>query len=108
METGPAWFETWPGRMVCEFDRHACRDIQIDWTDLLADMGAAYADHLVMAGPMMDASMKSASGNVTKDRVRIADGQTPTLGQEYPITWRLIAADGQSDDRTLYFRIVEK
>lgn len=108
METGTAWIETFPGHVVCEFDRHASRDIEIDWTDLLDDMGEPYADHLVMAGPVMDASMKSSAGSITKDRIQVAAGQVPVLGQEYPVTWRILTPSGQSDDRTLWFRIVEK
>jgi glyoxylate carboligase len=108
MTTGTAWVFDSKGRAVAEFDPDAIRDIPCNWNPWLEDLNVAYASHvMVVAEPLECISSVQLNGVVTA-RIRIGIGQSPSVGQKYPITFRVTASDGQRDDQTLFLKITDK
>lgn len=107
MATGAAWdVRTNPAKPTARLDMDAIRDIRVDWSEWLDDIGSVYASHTVIVSPpLVHVGSSHAAGVVT---VRVSTDGTGTLNQRCPITVRIVAADGQQDDRTLYLKLVDR
>lgn len=110
MSTGPAWDLTDPDHPVADFDPNAKRDIPFDWSAWLTDIGSTYAEHEILTDAPLEvlASSANVSTGVVTVRIRVQDGEPYVLNKKYGVTCRLTAADGQSDDRTVWLRLVQK
>lgn len=105
--TGAEWsYDREKGRWVADFDPHAVRDIPIAWADFFADLESSYASHVILAAAPLVCPGSSEQDGTIKARM-MTDG-TGTLRRLYPFTVRVTTADGQSDDQTLWLRLVER
>lgn len=107
MATGAAWdVRTNPARPTARLDMDAIRDIPVDWSDWLDDIGSTYASHTVTAAaPLVHVGSTETEGII---KVRIRTDGTATPGQRASFTVRIVAADGQQDERTLWLKLVQR
>ena len=105
MTTGTAWDLSSPERPWANFDPDAIRDIPIEIGDWLSSMGTTYASHQVIADAPLHCSASSHSAGVIVVRMNLAPSAVYIPGTKYPFTVRVVGADGQLDDRTLWLRL---
>lgn len=103
--TGDFWNLDNPEKPWGPFDPDAEIVFPIDVTKWLASLAAPYADHLVIApAPLEDVGSQHSAG-IIQIRLRVASGAAYKPGVKYPFTVRVICADGQHDDRTLFLKV---
>lgn len=109
MATGAAWDLTNPLKPVALFDPDAVRDIPFEWDAWLADIGSTHASHeaYVVPGGLQVVS-SSEAGGVVKVRVQKDPAGTLTPGVKYSVRCRIVAANGEQDDQTVWLKITEK
>lgn len=106
---GDFWDITDPSKPVGEFDPDAKLRFPLTITDILDKMGTTYASHDVLVSSpieVIDAGVHVA-GVVTLF-IGLLTGATFSLGTKYPVTLRIVGADGQQDDRTVYLKVKQK
>ena len=109
MTTGLAWDLSDPLKPVALFDPDAIRTIPIDVGTLLTSMGTTYASHTVItADPLECISQGTHSAGVIPVQMKLASAAQFTMGQKYPFTIRVVGADGQQDDRTLWLKLKDR
>lgn len=115
MPTGDFWdITTNPKKPTGEFDKDAVLDIPWDWSDWLAEIGSSIPDdgvHVTMTptSPMEVVSTHVLSaGTKVVARIKVGSAYVPAnLNKTYPVVCHIKAADGQEEDQTLWFKIVE-
>lgn len=108
MATGSAWNVSNPLKPVALFDADAVRDIPVDWSAWLADIGSTYASHTVTTSVGLECASSSQSQGIVKMRIRKDPANPVVAGQKYAVTCHIVAANGEEDDQTLWLKIVEK
>jgi len=110
MTTGPAWDLADPNKPFALFDPNAIRIIPFDPTALLASMGTDYASHLVTAATPLECLNPGAPTpeGILPIRMGVKSGATFTQGKKYPFTIRIVGADGQQDERTLWLKLKDR
>jgi hypothetical protein len=108
MATGEAWNLDDPKKPWAYFDPNAVRDVPYEWDVWLSDIESTYASHTVSAAPGLTIPSSVQSGGVIKIRIKKDPLLPLVVGQLYGVTCHIVAADGQEEDQTLYFKIIEK
>lgn len=112
MATGAFWNVDSPDKPFGPFDVNAIIDFPLDVSSWLADeLGTTYASHLVFlptGSPLEIVSQGIHNAGVITPRIKVAAGATYTLGTKYGFTLRIVGADGQQDDRTLYLQLKQR
>lgn len=108
MTTGPAWDLSDPAKPVALFDPDAIRVIPFEVADILASMDTAYGSHTIIAESPLECVSSVHQGGVISIRMKLATGAPYTSGSKYPFTVRLVGADGQQDDRTLWLKVKDR
>lgn len=103
--TGEAWNLTNPLKPWALFDPDAKRDIPTDWNDWLDDIGSTYASHTIICATGLLCSASSESLGVITATIEADPAETLVVGRKYGVTYRIVAANGEQDDRTLYLKI---
>lgn len=84
-------------------DPNAVLDYTIDWTVWLDDMSDTLSSHSVITPSGITCVSSSISGK--KVIMWISGG---TVNVTYQVTCRVVTAGGRTDDRSIYFRILER
>ena len=108
MPTGAAWNVDDPLKPWAYFDPNAIREIPFDWTDWLTDIGSTYASHTIICATGLECTASVESAGVITPTIQKDSAETLTVGRKYGVTCRIVAANGEQDDQTLYLKIVEK
>jgi hypothetical protein len=111
MATGNLWNIDNPLKPWALFDTNAEIVIPFELEDWLASLGSTYASHeIVLASPLecVSSDYTADDGGLLAIRIKVADGATFTKSTKYPFTVRLVCADGQTDDRTLWLKLVDR
>jgi len=108
MTTGAAWNLDDPTKPFAQFDPNAIRDIPIEIADWLSSMGTTYASHEVIAQAPLQCLSSSHSAGVVLVRISLVASPVYTPGAKYPVTLRVVGADGQQDDRTLLLKVKDR
>jgi hypothetical protein len=105
--TGKAWaYEKAKKRWWAEFDPDARRVIPVYWDDFFADLESPYASHLIIAeSPIVCIGSSWADGAI---RPFITTDGTGAPGRFYSFTVRGIALSTESDDQTLWLKLVQQ
>ena len=90
------------------FDKDAILDIPYHWETWLSDKGATYASHTIIVAAGLIAVQSSQLAGVVTVRVKKDPALPLTPGMKYPVTVRIVASDGQSEDQTLFLRITDR
>jgi hypothetical protein len=106
--TGTAWDLSNPDKPVAKFDPDAIRDIPMDWSEWLTDIGSTYSSHLVTAPAPLEMVSSSESSGVITARIKVATAATYTLGTKCPVTYTVTAANGEKDERTVWLKLVQR
>lgn len=108
MTTGAAWNVDDPFKPWARFDKDAIREIPFDWTEWLTDIGSTYASHTIICQTGLECTTSVQASGVITATIQKASAATLVLGTKYSVTCRIVAANGEQDDQTLYLKIVEK
>lgn len=108
MATGAFWNISNPKKPWGLFDPNAELVFPIEVDQWLADMATSYASHTVIAPTPLEQVSSSHAAGVISVRIRVASGAEYEAGTKYPFTIRLVGADGQTDDRTLWLKLEER
>lgn len=112
MATGDAWTIDQEAPDVlkpwAQFDSDAILDIPFDWSEWLADKGTTYSSHSVITHASLECTQSSQASGVIKVRIKKATAATLVAGTKYEVTCRIVAADGQQEDQTVYLRATSK
>ena len=112
MTTGAAWQIDQEAPDVIKpwanFDTDAILDIPFDWSEWLADKETVYGSHTIQTHPDLECTTSSQAQGIIKARIKKASAATLTIGTKYWIRCRIVAADGQTDDQTLYLKAIDK
>lgn len=105
--TGEAWNVDNPEKPWALFDNSATTEIVLpfDITDWLAELSSSYASHQIIADPPLNAVASGHSVGVISVRMKLASAAVFKDGLKYPFTIRLVCADAQTDDRTLWLKL---
>lgn len=103
-----AWDTSNPLAPWAIFDTNAVRDIPLDWSDWIADIGGTYSSHTITAASPLECVTSSHSSGVITARIKVADGAAYIAGTKYPIKCSIVMSDGQRDDRTVWLKLVER
>jgi hypothetical protein len=108
MPTGAAWNVDDPYNPWARFDKDAIREIPFDWTEWLTDIGSTYASHTIICATGLECTTSVQASGVITATIQKAAASTLTLGTKYSVTCRIVAANGEQDDQTVWLKIVEK
>lgn len=107
--TGDFWNVDNPEKPWGPFDPNAEIVFSLDITGWLAELSnATYADHEIIAPAPLQEVASQYNAGIIQVRIRVASGATYKLGTKYPFTVRLICADAQQDDRTLWLKLKDR
>ncbi len=106
--TGLAWILTNPLKPYALFDSNAIRNVPIDFNEWLADIGSTYASHEIICADGMQCLVSSESLGIITAEIRTDPGVVLRINTKYAVTWRIIAANGEQDDRTFYFKVTNR
>lgn len=111
MTTGAAWhIEEDPAWEIVKpwawFDKDDVIDIPMSWVDWLADKGTTYGSHTIVVSTGLECVQSSESAGVVTIRIR-KDPAGPDLVDKfkYAFTCRMVGANGEKQDRTLYLKV---
>jgi len=105
---GELWNISKPDKPQCDFDPNARLRIRMGIQDILDKMGTTYGNHIFLDSPVMEAADTGVhNAGVVVPLIQVKSGAVYQLGAKYAFTIRIIGADGQQDDRTMYFRLKE-
>lgn len=102
---GPAWDLSNPDKPVAKFDPNAIRVIPFSVVDLLESMGTTYASHQVIAAAPLECVSSQHAAGVIAIRMKLVTNPVFKEGDKCPFTVRVVGADGQQDDRTLWLQV---
>ena len=105
MATGNFWNDDNPLKPWGLFDPDAELVLPVEIDGWLESMATTYASHTVTAGSPLECVSSQHAAGIISVRMRVADGAEYTEGVKYPFTIRLMGADGQQDDRTLWLKV---
>lgn len=108
MTTGAAWNVDNPLKPWARFDPNAIREIPFDWAAWLTDIGSTYASHTIICATGLECTTSVQAAGVITATVKKDAAQSLTVGTKYGVTCRIVAANGEQDDQTLYLKITEK
>jgi len=110
MTTGPAWDLSNKEKPVALFDPSAIRVIPYDPSALLVSMGTDYASHLVTAAEPLECLNQGTPTpeGIIPIRMAVKAGAAFSQGKKYPFTIRIVGADGQQDERTLWLKLKDR
>ncbi len=109
MTTGPAWDLSNPLKPFALFDPDAVRVIPFDVSALLTSMGTTYQSHDVFAADPLECKNKGThAAGVIPITMAVKAGANYTSGTKYPFTVRIVGADGQQDERTLWLKLQQR
>lgn len=107
MATGNFWRDTNTDKPWGPMDPDDKLSIPLDVSDMLDGMATAYASHEILAQAPLECTAQGthASGVIAGVRLQLAVAAEFSEGQKAPFTLRLVGADGQQRDRTLWLKI---
>lgn len=108
MTTGAAWNVDDPYKPWARFDKDAIREIPFDWSEWLTDIGSTYASHTIICQTGLECPSSTQAGGVITATIQKASAATLEVGKKYTVTCRIVAANGEQDDQTLWLKIVER
>ena len=108
MTTGAAWNVDDPYKPWARFDTNAIREIPFDWVAWLADIGSTYASHTIIVNSNLECTTSSQASGVITATIKKAAAGTLVVGDKYAVTCRIVAANGEQDDQTLYLKAADK
>ncbi len=106
--TGLAWDLANERKPVALFDMNAIRDIPVDWNDWLDDIESTYATHEIICPDGLICSASSEALGVITATIQADPTKTLTVGTKLGVTWRVTAANGERDDRTVYLKMAAR
>lgn len=108
LTAGDFWNITNPKKPKGELDPNAILRIPMGVSDMLDKMATTYADHQLIPQAPLVVVEKGAYATGYVYPLISCDPITPEqLGQTFTLVLRVIGADGQQDDRTMYLKIKE-
>lgn len=106
---GDFWDITNPAQPVGEFDPNAKLRFPLTVQSILDGMGTTYASHEIIANaPVEIIDQGTHAAGVVTPFIGILAGSAWKLGDKLPVTIRVVGADGQQDDRTVYLKLKQK
>lgn len=108
MPTGAAWNVENPFAPWARFDRDAIREIPFDWTAWLTDIGSTYASHSIICQTGLECTTSTQASGVITATIKKASASTLTLNSKYSVTCRIVAANGEQDDQTVWLKAVDR
>lgn len=106
MATGDFWNLDNPEQPWGLWDPQAELVIPIGVADWLTRMATTYASHTITAdAPLFCESQGTHTAGTIPIRMRLADAAVYVPGVKYPFTIRIVGADEQQDERTLWLKI---
>jgi folate-dependent tRNA-U54 methylase TrmFO/GidA len=103
--TGLAWDLSNPQKPVALFDMDAIRDIPMDWNDWLDDIESTYATHEIICAEGLQCTASSEALGVITATIQADPAIAIKVGAKLGVTWRVTAANGERDDRTVYLKM---
>lgn len=102
---GDFWNISNPKKPRGDFDPNAKLRFALGVDDILTEMGTTYGSHVLIAQTPLEVLEAGtyAAGEVTPLIGATADA-LDMIGQTVTLTLRVIGADGQQDDRTMYLK----
>lgn len=108
MATGEFWSVDDPLKPWGLFDVQAKLKFPITITAWLADMASTYASHSIVSPDPLEVISSAHAAGVVTVFMQMKDGAPFIEGKKYPFTVRLVCADTQQDDRTLWLKITSR
>lgn len=106
MATGDFWNVDDPTKPWGLFDPNAVYIFPIDVSAWLTNLGTTYASHSVIASTPLECPDEGVHvAGVVPVTIQVAADAAYTSGRKYPFTLRVVGADGQQDDRTLWLKL---
>lgn len=106
--TGEAWNLDNPKKPWALFDPDAKRNIPMDWNDWLDDIGSTYASHEIICATGLQCSASGEALGVITATIEADPAETLQVGSKLGVTFRITAANGEFDDRTVYLKITDR
>lgn len=106
--TGDFWNTYDPARPWGLFDPDSELSFPIEIDDWLSKMATTYASHSVIADSPLECVSDVYVDGVITVRIALAAGARYMQGKKYPFTIRVVGADGQQDDRTLWLKLMPR
>lgn len=110
MAIGDQWNIDDPDKPWAKWDPDANIVIPIGVDDWLAEIGATYGSHdIIAADPLVCVSEGTYAAGTIGVRMALVSSPVFTSGKKYPFTIRLVGLDATTkDDRTLWLRVKER
>ena len=114
MTIGAAWnIIDDPTKPWALWDPDANIRIPIGLADWLADIGAAYGSHQVIAAAPLECAdagtFETDDAGTIRVRMKLVTSPVYTAGKKYPFTVRVLGADGATrDDRTFWLKVKDR
>lgn len=107
--TGDAWDLSNADKPTATLDPDDIWDIPFSVAPLISVVGYPYQNHQIICGPEL-LNVSSTWDGIDTIRARFKEniGQNLVVGQKYSATFRIILSNGESRDKTLYFKIKER
>lgn len=105
---GSTWDTSDPSKPWAIFDPNAVRDIPLDWSEWIADIGGTYSSHSITAISPIECVTSSHLAGVITARIKVTDGAAYVVGTKYPIKCTIVMTDGQRDDRTVWLKLANR
>lgn len=112
--TGLYWNLKNPKKPYGELDVHAKLDVPMSWRKFCDDSGVTIASHTLTPEAPLKVVQSGTTGEGAIVLFRVAVDQTLylpthlTSNSKFGVTCHVVFSDGQEDDQTLYFKLVEK
>jgi len=105
-ETGDAWDLSNPLKPIAILDPNDIWDVPFSVAPLVAVVGFPYASHSILCGPELECSTSTFDDiDTITARFKQASGQVLATGTTYSATFRIVLTNGESRDKTLYFKM---
>ena len=108
MTTGAAWNLDNPYKPWARFDTNAIREIPFDWAAWLADIGSTYASHTIIVATDLECTTSVQAAGVITATIKKAAAGTLVVGTKYAVTCRIVAANGEQDDQTVFLKAIDR
>lgn len=112
MATGNFWNITDdPLKPYGPFDPDGIYDIPFDWVTWLAGLAGGadtYLSHVITVQSGLQLMGSSGTGGLIIARIKASGSPVLILKKKYFINCHIVTVNGQEEDQTLYFKIVEK
>lgn len=109
MSTGKAWHDAKTTHPWAWFDPDSERIIPFDWSEFLGADGinSTYASHVIIPATELDYTDVGVLDGVVLVMVKRATDAVLVNYEDYGVTCRMTAANGEVQDKTVYLRIRE-